>query len=101
MVQEIIEKIIKIGGDDFDDGFEFDFDFFVFLDIEDVVFDVVLEFDGGEQWDQVLEDESLLVFEGEEMEIVMSFVLEMKKRKVEDVENEGEQDEEVVKVEKK
>lgn len=101
MVQETMEKTIKTGGDDLDDGLELDPHLLASSDFEDAASVIASDFDSEEQQDEVSEDEGQLVLEEEETKIPVSSVPEVKKRKAEDVESEGEQDEEAKKAEKK
>ncbi|WWC68507.1 uncharacterized protein I206_102436 [Kwoniella pini CBS 10737] len=94
MVQAAQKDTFKTGGDDLDDGLELDPDFLAASDEEGDS-----DNNGGDAED---ENEDLIPLEGEEDEIAHSPIPEAKKRKIEDVELDGENDdEEAKKAEKK
>ncbi|WVQ78674.1 hypothetical protein IAT38_000761 [Cryptococcus sp. DSM 104549] len=101
MVQSITKQPPKTGGDDLDDGLELDPDLLASSDIEDASdaeSDADMEGDDAEETAAPRESSSgaAFVLEGEEDEILMSPVLEGKKRKAleveETAEDEGEGD---------
>ncbi|WVQ77378.1 hypothetical protein IAR50_007063 [Cryptococcus sp. DSM 104548] len=87
MVQEN-KKAVKTGGDDLDDGLDYDQDLLADSDAEDVASAAGSEM-GDEQEAVPIEGAPQYVIEGEETEISMSPVIEGKKRKLEEVETVG------------